>query len=131
MKLFLIFIPYFLVIFKPLSAQSQTLVPFMDNERWGFKNEKNEVVVKNIFFQTLAFNDHGIAAVIDDIKVFLLKLNTKTIDWKNLKLQNVFYGSVIIMLIFPYIMPVIHIHEIQIEYHIKTLHMYPSVNTQV
>ena len=66
MKLLLTFTMYFLVILKPLSAQSQTLVPFAENERWGFKNEKNEVVVKSVFYQALAFNDHGIAAVVDD-----------------------------------------------------------------
>ncbi len=66
MKLLLIFMMYFLVILNAQCAQGQSLIPFVENERWGFKNEKNEVVVKNVFFHALAFSDHGIAAVVDD-----------------------------------------------------------------
>ncbi len=53
--------------FKPYIEEGRhLLVPFEENQKWGYKNKEGRVVLKPTYHITSPFNQYGIAAVVDD-----------------------------------------------------------------
>jgi hypothetical protein len=49
-----------------VESGAHLLIPFEDNQRWGYKNNKEQVIIGAKYWMANNFNTFGIAAVVDD-----------------------------------------------------------------